>query len=140
MPISYNNITCILRYPTFLYYTAYSQVHLLSSFIYSGILKYCYPSWFNERTLIPDLFKKMFLISILFSINIVLANYSLQYCSLALDQVISISLCNKVLDGSLYCTCMDSNSSILYYWRYHEQKTNPQFAIDCNWQCNGLLW
>lgn len=61
---------------------------MLSSCIYSGILKYCFPSWFNARTLTTELLKRMFLISVLFSINIVLANYSLRYCSLALDQMV----------------------------------------------------
>ena len=88
---------------------------MLSSCIYSGILKYCFPSWFNARTLTTELLKRMFLISVLFSINIVLANYSLQYCSLALDQVHRPFLFDRDIDGSLYSTSMDNNSSILYY-------------------------
>ena len=89
---------------------------MLSSCIYSGILKYCFPSWFDSRMITTELLKRMFLISVLFFINIVLANYSLRYCSLALDQVHRPFLIDRDIDGSLYSTSMDNNSSILYYW------------------------
>ena len=61
-----------------------SSTFLLYIFWNSHVL---FPSKFKMRSVTADLLKRLFLISILFSINIVLANYSLRYCSLALDQV-----------------------------------------------------
>ena len=63
------------------------QIHMLSCAIYSTIMKYTAPKFFNYRPLKEGELKKMFLVSVVFIVNIVLSNSSLKFNSLALDQV-----------------------------------------------------
>ncbi len=60
---------------------------MVSSAVYSGVLRYCMPSYYNAREIKKDERIRLVLVSVLFIVNIVLGNVSIKYCSLALDQV-----------------------------------------------------
>lgn len=45
------------------------------------------PSYYNARKIEKGEYIRLFLVSVLFIVNIVLGNVSIKYCSLALDQV-----------------------------------------------------
>lgn len=64
-----------------------AQVHMLSCYVYSSIMKRLTPSLFHYRPLRQSELKSLFLVSVIFIVNIILSNSSLKYNSLALDQV-----------------------------------------------------
>lgn len=65
---------------------------MLSCAVYSTIMKYTAPKFFNYRPLKRGELKKMILVSVIFIVNIVLSNSSLKFNSLALDQVGTLCL------------------------------------------------
>lgn len=67
---------------------------MISCAIYSTIMKYVTPRFFNYRPLKQSEWKNMLLVSVVFIVNIVLSNSSLKYNSLALDQVRTPSSCS----------------------------------------------
>ena len=69
------------------------QIHMISSAAYSGLLNVFIPSYFNARKVEKGEYIRLFLVSVLFIVNIVLGNVSIKYCSLALDQV---EFCSKI--------------------------------------------
>lgn len=71
----------------FLYSFDHWKIHMLSCFIYSSIMKCVAPGMFHYRPLRRNEWKTMFLVSLIFIINIILSNSSIKYNSLALDQV-----------------------------------------------------
>lgn len=90
---------------------------MLSCAVYSTIMKYTAPKFFNYRPLKRGELKKMILVSVIFIVNIVLSNSSLKFNSLALDQVrpscfvsnrCSVALC-------LFLRVFSNLSSIVLY-------------------------
>ncbi|KAK8795751.1 hypothetical protein WA158_000407 [Blastocystis sp. Blastoise] len=63
-------------------------VHMISCSVYSMIMKQVNPSYYNKREISKQTMGKLLLMSFLFIFNIVTANTSLKYNSLALDQMI----------------------------------------------------
>ena len=55
--------------------------------MYSSLVKWVAPSYYNGRHVDKDEYIRLFFVSVLFIVNIVLGNQSIKYCSLALDQV-----------------------------------------------------
>ena len=66
---------------------------MISSAIYSSCVKLCMPSYYNARKIEKGEYIRLFLVSVLFIVNIVLGNVSIKYCSLALDQVNCMNNC-----------------------------------------------
>lgn len=64
---------------------------MISCAIYSTIMRFVAPRFFNYRPLKQSEWKNMILVSVIFIVNIVLSNSSLKYNSLALDQVCFIA-------------------------------------------------
>lgn len=62
---------------------------MASCAIYSTAMKYLFPSSFKYRPLKKGELKTMFLVSVIFVVNIILSNTSLKYNSMALDQVLN---------------------------------------------------
>ena len=60
---------------------------MISSAIYSSCVKLCMTSYYIARKIEKGEYICLFLVSVLFIVNIVLGNVSIKYCSLALDQV-----------------------------------------------------
>ncbi|KAK8796238.1 hypothetical protein WA171_004199 [Blastocystis sp. BT1] len=69
-----------------------TMIHMLSCFIYSSIMKCVAPGMFHYRPLRRNEWKTMFLVSLIFIINIILSNSSIKYNSLALDQMFRCSM------------------------------------------------
>ena len=67
-------------------HTDNAQIHMLSCYVYSSIMKHLTPSLFHYRPLRQSELKSLFLVSVIFIVNIILSNSSLKYNSLALDQ------------------------------------------------------
>ena len=67
-------------------------IHMVSSAVYSGVLRYCMPSYYNAREIKKDERIRLVLVSVLFIVNIVLGNVSIKYCSLALDQIVRCTM------------------------------------------------
>lgn len=63
---------------------------MISSAVYSGVLRRCLPSYYNAREIKREEYVRLVLVSLLFIVNIVLGNVSIKYCSLALDQVAAV--------------------------------------------------
>lgn len=64
---------------------------MISCAIYSTLMRFVAPRFFNYRPLKQSEWKNMILVSVIFIVNIVLSNSSLKYNSLALDQVCFIA-------------------------------------------------
>ena len=95
---------------------------MLSCAVYSTIMKYATPKFFNYRPLKEGELKKMILVSVIFIVNIVLSNSSLKFNSLALDQVL---LCSYFLaDVPLYHARIHLHSGI-----YHSSNCTPNSCI-----------
>ena len=60
---------------------------MISCAVYSSIMKYTAPNFFKYRPVKTSEMKMLFLVSVIFIVNIVTSNSSLKYNSLALDQV-----------------------------------------------------
>ena len=60
---------------------------MISCAVYSTIMKYVAPGFFKYRPIKANEMKMLFLVSVIFIVNIVTSNSSLKYNSLALDQV-----------------------------------------------------
>ncbi|KAK8803545.1 hypothetical protein WA158_001239 [Blastocystis sp. Blastoise] len=67
-------------------------IHMVSSCFYSFMVKLFYPSYYNNQVLSKKTFNKLVFMSVLFIVNIVSANYSLRFCSLALDQMVRCTI------------------------------------------------
>ena len=67
-------------------HTDNAKIHMLSCYVYSSIMKHLTPSLFHYRPLRQSELKSLFLVSVIFIVNIILSNSSLKYNSLALDQ------------------------------------------------------
>ena len=89
---------------------------MISCFIYSAIVKKTNPSLYNYRSLRKKEKWTLIKISVLFVLNLVLSNSSIQFNSLALDQVI-IVLWNRYIDVSLLYSCYYSFSWIHAIWK-----------------------
>ena len=64
---------------------------MISCAIYSTLMRFVAPRFFNYRPLKQSEWKNMILVSVIFIVNIVLSNSSLKYNSLALVQVCFIA-------------------------------------------------
>ena len=62
---------------------------MISSAVYSGCVRIMAPSYYGARQVEKNEYFRLFLVSVLFIVNIVLGNVSIKYCSVALDQVLS---------------------------------------------------
>lgn len=60
---------------------------MISSAVYSSIIRFLLPSYYNARKIEKDEYKRLVMVSLLFIVNIILGNVSIKYCSLTLDQV-----------------------------------------------------
>lgn len=78
---------------------------MISCAIYSMILKWLFPKFYNYRPLKSSEYKSLIAVSIIFIVNIVLSNTSLKYNSLALDQVFHIDN-GKNIDVPLCYACL----------------------------------
>lgn len=63
---------------------------MISCAVYSTIMKHVAPGFFKYRPIKANEMKMLFLVSVIFIVNIVTSNSSLKYNSLALDQVLAI--------------------------------------------------
>ena len=61
---------------------------MLSCAVYTTIMKYTAPKFFKYRPVKRSEMINLFLVSLIFIVNIILSNSSLKYNSLALDQVL----------------------------------------------------
>lgn len=64
-----------------------TMVHMLSCAVYTTIMKYTAPKFFKYRPVKRSEMLNLFLVSLIFIVNIILSNSSLKYNSLALDQM-----------------------------------------------------
>ena len=99
---------------------------MISCFIYSGIVKRTNPSLYQYRKLRRKEKNSVVKISILFSLNIVLSNSSIQFNSLALDQVYIICM--------FYSRCFDVRFLQLQpYLNFYSLERNVHFECICHW-------
>ena len=78
---------------------------MISCAIYSSMLRWLFPKFYNYRPLKSSEYKSLVAVSIIFIVNIVLSNTSLKYNSLALDQVI-FSLFHFKIDVPMCYACL----------------------------------
>ena len=86
---------------------------MISSAVYSGVLRRCLPSSYNAREIKREEYVRLVLVSLLFIVNIVLGNVSIKYCSLALDQVPDIAWRYGV-DCAMYYASVDGCRSVRF--------------------------
>lgn len=84
---------------------------MISCFFYSAVVKRINPSLYQYRKLRRKEKRTLVKISVLFVLNIVLSNSSIQFNSLALDQVRILNY-NLLLDVSMLNTCNYSHPRI----------------------------
>ena len=89
----------------------HAYIHMLSCAVYSTIMKYTAPKFFNYRPLKNGELRNLFLVSVIFIINIVLSNSSLKFNSLALDQV-GVTLCFYIRCSAVLCQCLHVSWSL----------------------------
>ena len=88
---------------------------MASCAVYSSIMKYLSPSFFKYRPLKKEEYKSIFLVSVIFIVNIVLSNSSLKYNSLALDQVL-LDFQADFVDVSLCYACFYMCIGVFDLW------------------------
>ena len=88
---------------------------MISCAIYSSMLRWLFPKFYNYRPLKSSEYKSLIAVSIIFIVNIVLSNTSLKYNSLALDQVI-FSLFHFKIDVQMCYACLYLCSWVLDSW------------------------
>ncbi len=120
---------------------------MLSCAVYTTIMKYTAPKFFKYRPVKRSEMINLFLVSLIFIVNIILSNSSLKYNSLALDQVlfdsnhlfVDVPLCHASfhLYFGIHYSWYSSSSRYLfisyscYYWY------NAGLCRRCLWH---FLW
>ena len=110
---------------------------MVSSAVYSGLLRYCMPSYYNAREIKKEERIRLVLVSILFIVNIVLGNVSIKYCSLALDQVLNTRRIYWI-DCEMHYACLDCRRSIPFAGRKALRKS-VSYTCTYHWRCHDGL-
>ena len=106
---------------------------MVSSAVYSSLIRCLAPSYYNARPIEKKEYCRLFMVSVLFIVNIVLGNASIKYCSLALDQVSScFCLVNRLSDvqcqrGQLLSNTffLEKSSRSASTWRFFPLSEEP---------------
>lgn len=112
---------------------------MLSCAVYTTIMKYTAPKFFKYRPVKRSEMLNLFLVSLIFIVNIILSNSSLKYNSLALDQVCT-RLNELVTDVSLCYASFHMHIRVLHSWY-----SAPSWCLPVSYPCYcwhnaGMRW